>query len=1096
MKIKNIVGFSYTFAIIISLLMMILVESAQGLTVSGNNYQITCSPDDAPIQASGYTQYCSYTWFGNASITRDVMFCFNTQIVRGSVGLYNGTNYNDITGLFKYQFIQSFNKQNCYYVKDATWQVNETKSIMLNYYSQDINPKWDTYFGNRSAHRIDLELDPTFNSTHYEIGTNRSSSYFWMFNNVLNGDLLGTTASVNQFGNYLTTSNNIFNGSISITTTQALPGSNLTAENISINSGTLTNFNAATIHYLEASNVLNITGEIINFAGTGQAGGNGVANSFTTCRQASAGSGSGGGGLGNGNGAGSCGGGGGGGYFATGTAGGSTASAGGAGGSIYGTNQGDDIALGSGGGGGGGDGNQQTGNNAKGGGGAGGGAIYLKANRLIIKDTTIDLSGQQGTSTTIGCGGGGGSGGQLFLVASSCTLTNVTITISGGASRAGAISGNCNVAVASGGAGAAGRLKYTCATQNFTNVTIVTATPFNTTSNYTSYIISSANATSTQINLSNYVSQFQLNTTFSGNAFVNITFDGNMSNAKYINLSNASWIAPSTAVGINNQMRYQLYLLDNATTIRTFQVDFNLSSFFLNLSTYERTSGNKLNYTYTLQGNGLQQNITTNNVTESLLLAGALYNLSINVSNYFPCNYTNILLNQSITLANCTLYSSLLNITALTNSGSGMSNFTVNITDTQSGYFEQNNTSSGVIQFALLLGHNYTLRINNSGYGTGTKTLINSFDSFTFVNSLIVNIFDEITGLRILQNITWNAIDIVNPSKVSGTTVSGSFNVSNLAGDIYDLQLSGANYSLRDYFISSGFNVNIVNAYLLSNGTTILFNIRNPGGNVLPNVNVIMRGFVNGSLVTIQQGLSDVTGKVQFLVQQNTYYDFNFTLAGYLPIFSIYPAVKFTSYDVIMSSTTSGNLISPSAYVTFFPSSFYNGQNVTFSFSFVSPFSSLNNYNYVLNTPTQNFTGSGTTAGGENFTKVFNVPTGSVSYPIYFNYSYFLKSDGNYSEAFTFNSVVLNTNKTLVNMGTNQYGMKVGDRIIWFTLGLILFMGVLYVGGSATIALIGGGFLLWIFTKNEFLGLDGSSPFLIPAFLIIAYLILRAWYNR
>ena len=214
----------------------------------------------------------------------------------------------------------------------------------------------------------------------------------------------------------------------------------------------------------------------------------------------------------------------------------------------------------------------------------------------------------------------------MFLVASSCTLTNVTITISGGASRAGAISGNCNVAVASGGAGAAGRLKYTCATQNFTNVTIVTATPFNTTSNYTSYIISSANATSTQINLSNYVSQFQLNTTFSGNAFVNITFDGNMSNAKYINLSNASWIAPSTAVGINNQMRYQLYLLDNATTIRTFQVDFNLSSFFLNLSTYERTSGNKLNYTYTLQGNGLQQNITTNNVTESLLLAGALYN--------------------------------------------------------------------------------------------------------------------------------------------------------------------------------------------------------------------------------------------------------------------------------------------------------------------------------------------------------------------------------------------------------------------------------------------------------------------------------------
>ena len=68
-------------------------------------------------------------------------------------------------------------------------------------------------------------------------------------------------------------------------------------------------------------------------------------------------------------------------------------------------------------------------------------------------------------------------------------------------------------------------------------------------------------------------------------------------------------------------------------------------------------------------------------------------------------------------------------------------------------------------------------------------------------------------------------------------------------------------------------------------------------------------------------------------------------------------------------------------------------------------------------------------------------------------------------------------------MGSNTYGMLLGDRVVWLTLGLILLMGAAWFGAGLYGMLFTGGIGIFIFTENNFLGIDGASFFVIPVLL-------------
>lgn len=181
------------------------IQLVGAVNIETATYKIDCSPEIATIQFNGFHQQCSYL-LKQGSWSGDVAFCFDTPINNGKV-LYHLSNGSllDITPSFKYQFYD-INKGDCYYVKDVSFLTNDLKILDIYYLPNDLSksPKWDTYFGNISQGRVDLRLDPVFNVSYYELGSNRSSSYQWEYT----PDLINTSANI--YFNYLSNNQSQF----------------------------------------------------------------------------------------------------------------------------------------------------------------------------------------------------------------------------------------------------------------------------------------------------------------------------------------------------------------------------------------------------------------------------------------------------------------------------------------------------------------------------------------------------------------------------------------------------------------------------------------------------------------------------------------------------------------------------------------------------------------------------------------------------------------------------------------------------------------------------------------------------------------------
>ena len=190
------------------ILSLFLLSSTYAVLEETSTYRIECTPEVSTITSKGFVQECSYL-LKQGTYTGDVAFCFDSTLKSAKV-IYNNS---DITSLFKYKYYNMV-KGNCYYIEDVNWNTNESKKLTIYYMPSNVSssPKWDTYFGDVSTNRIDLMLDPLYDSNNYEIGTSRSNSYNWMIFNY------------NSYFNDVLTTSNINTNSTSITT---LPTNNL-----------------------------------------------------------------------------------------------------------------------------------------------------------------------------------------------------------------------------------------------------------------------------------------------------------------------------------------------------------------------------------------------------------------------------------------------------------------------------------------------------------------------------------------------------------------------------------------------------------------------------------------------------------------------------------------------------------------------------------------------------------------------------------------------------------------------------------------------------------------------------------------------------
>lgn len=177
--------------------MTLVIGVVRAVNIETGTYKIECTPETATMQSNGFSQTCTYT-LKTGTYTGDVAFCFDTMI-RDAEVIYHLPNGNtlDITNQFQYRHYNMI-KGECYYIQGVQWNATggiDSKTIDINYKPMDITKgnKWDTYFGEIAANRIDLKLDPLYDLYTYEIGTNRSVSYYWMNNGGTNVDILNNS---------------------------------------------------------------------------------------------------------------------------------------------------------------------------------------------------------------------------------------------------------------------------------------------------------------------------------------------------------------------------------------------------------------------------------------------------------------------------------------------------------------------------------------------------------------------------------------------------------------------------------------------------------------------------------------------------------------------------------------------------------------------------------------------------------------------------------------------------------------------------------------------------------------------------------------
>lgn len=494
---------------------------------------------------------------------------------------------------------------------------------------------------------------------------------------------------------------------------------------------------------------------------------------------------------------------------------------------------------------------------------------------------------------------------------------------------------------------------------------------------------------------------------------------------------------------------------NNITNITGFRVHL-LNASFSQVITPINTSNLLLNYDLYVNNIGIGQYYV---VVESF------------DSNGFSVNSTPVLFNH--------LTDALLNITANAfETGSAINIFNVTINNVTYG------TTTGVIQVDILKNTAYTVFIDAQNFSTNT-TVFNSnasaFQVLNFIlypnNAVFFNVFYEATGLRF--NETNTTIVVANIGASYNTTVNstGQALIRDIIPGNYTVTVLNPRYSLRQLeIVITNRSSQTVNIYM-TNGTNVLFNFKTISGAVIPGVLLNVFRSVNGSRTLVTSKVSDVSGVSQVALETTGLYEFETFAIGFNNYsFSLNP-VLFTSYDIILTSSGGGNVVIPSATITFTPTSFFRFQNVNFNIQFLSQFDSLQSYSYNVTYPGGAGGGSGNNSHGESFNHAFNLNNVTPGSRVFVFYEYTLDNGVYFNTTISYPIVYVASNRTWASMGNNinqttgqdsTTGYYVGERVIIVTLISIVMFGVGWAIGGGIGGLVFALIPILFFTNAGF----------------------------
>ena len=508
---------------------------------------------------------------------------------------------------------------------------------------------------------------------------------------------------------------------------------------------------------------------------------------------------------------------------------------------------------------------------------------------------------------------------------------------------------------------------------------------------------------------------------------------------------------------------------------------------FINMTVYVYNSTGLFNYSFTTASSLLL------NVSVPIVSGSYFYNVSaFNSSGKF--NSTTNIVSFS--------YPSL-NIFARDSTGSALSSFNIslkNLADNSTTNYSGVNSNQS---FNVIGNRLYSYNVSASNYAINNGSFTASLVSYNTLNltmlpfnSINITVRDESTGGLIYSSPNTSLTLVSSSGVVTSTVLNGTKLIQGLSSDSYVLTFTKTNYSNRKYYITvSDGSFQNVNAYL-NNGTTVAFNFKSNSGASVSGVAFYVYTYVNGTSTLVQSDISDITGTIQVALEPNKYYSFFAMKNGYANNSFSVSQVLYSSYDVIMTSSNQ-NIVVPSASVYISPTSFFKGQNVNLNIQFVSQYSSLTNYTYVVSYPGGSTNGFGSNSHGQTFNNSFNLNNAVLNSVVNVYYSYTLSNGVIFSNNLSYPITYTLSNRTWATMGnsvdsvTGQdsvTGYYVGERVLIVVFISIILFGVGWSIGGAMAGLIFALVPILFFINAGFVP---KQLWYVTLFFIVVYFISR-----
>jgi len=172
-----------------------------------SSWRIECLPDVSLVKFKGFPSLCSFTYKGVSDVNVSLGLCYNFSVI---------SMYDRVLTTYDFSNLSSVNisrvNASCTGYDDVSFYENLSRPYRFSFIPSSLNIfKWDTVVRLGGVNSV---LDPVFNVSRYEVGTNRSIDYSWRssndsFNSIPNSDLnLSLSSSCIRFSNVSNLCNN------------------------------------------------------------------------------------------------------------------------------------------------------------------------------------------------------------------------------------------------------------------------------------------------------------------------------------------------------------------------------------------------------------------------------------------------------------------------------------------------------------------------------------------------------------------------------------------------------------------------------------------------------------------------------------------------------------------------------------------------------------------------------------------------------------------------------------------------------------------------------------------------------------------------